>query len=274
MDLQNPSAFLHYRNNFAARLTKYSLIDRGLVYNILGFIKRKTVKHMSVKVLIVEDDSNIAELIRLYLEKEEYQVRIAEDGRAGVEAFKEFKPDIILLDLMLPVMDGWSVCRAIRETDKTPIIMLTAKDETFDKVMGLEMGADDYISKPFEMKEVIARMRAVLRRTEKEEPEDGNKILEYDGISINIGAYEVIIKGKKVEMPPKELELLHYLASYPNRVFTRNQLLDDVWGFEYFGDSRTVDVHVKRLREKIDGASDKWSLKTVWGVGYKFEVEN
>lgn len=229
---------------------------------------------MSVKVLIVEDDKNIAELIRLYLEKESYEVRIAEDGRAGVDAFYEFKPDMVLLDLMLPVMDGWSVCREIRKTDKTPIIMLTAKDETFDKVMGLEMGADDYISKPFEMKEVIARIRAVLRRSLCEEEDSANsKILKYDRISINIEAYEVLVDGKKVEMPPKELELLHYLASSPNRVFTRNQLLDDVWGFEYFGDSRTVDVHVKRLREKVDGVSDKWSIKTVWGVGYKFEAE-
>ena len=229
---------------------------------------------MSVKVLIVEDDKNIAELIRLYLEKESYEVRIAEDGRAGVDAFYEFKPDMVLLDLMLPVMDGWSVCREIRKTDKTPIIMLTAKDETFDKVMGLEMGADDYISKPFEMKEVIARIRAVLRRSLCEEEDGANsKILKYDRISINIEAYEVLVDGKKVEMPPKELELLHYLASSPNRVFTRNQLLDDVWGFEYFGDSRTVDVHVKRLREKVDGVSDKWSIKTVWGVGYKFEAE-
>lgn len=230
---------------------------------------------MSVKVLIVEDDKNIAELIRLYLEKESYEVRIAEDGRAGVDAFYEFKPDMVLLDLMLPVMDGWNVCREIRKTDKTPIIMLTAKDETFDKVMGLEMGADDYISKPFDMKEVIARMRAVLRRSTSEcEDEGTSKILKYDRISINIEAYEVLVDGKKVEMPPKELELLHFLASYPNRVFTRNQLLDDVWGFEYFGDSRTVDVHVKRLREKIDGVSDKWSLKTVWGVGYKFEAQD
>jgi len=231
------------------------------------------VIYMSVKVLIVEDDSNIAELIRLYLEKEGYQVRIAENGKQGVDAFSEFKPNLVLLDLMLPVMDGWSVCREIRKTSKTPIIMLTAKDETFDKVMGLEMGADDYISKPFDMKEVIARIHAVLRRTEGEEDASSQKILEYDRMTINIDAYEVLINGKKVEMPPKELELLHYLASYPNRVFTRNQLLDDVWGFEYFGDSRTVDVHVKRLREKIDGVSEKWSLKTVWGVGYKFEAE-
>ena len=225
---------------------------------------------MAVKVLIVEDDSNIAELIRLYLEKEGYDVRIAEDGKKGVEEFNSFKPDMILLDLMLPVMDGWSVCREIRKVDKTPIIMLTAKDETFDKVMGLEMGADDYIAKPFEMKEVIARIHAVLRRTEKKDEEKA-KILTFDNLSVNIDAYEVLIRGKRVDMPPKELELLFYLASYPNRVFTRNQLLDDVWGFEYFGDSRTVDVHVKRLREKIDGVSDKWSLKTVWGVGYKFE---
>ena len=228
---------------------------------------------MPTKVLIVEDDSNIAELIRLYLEKEGYQVKIAADGKSGVDMFHDFKPDIILLDLMLPVMDGWSVCREIRKTDQTPIIMLTAKDETFDKVMGLEMGADDYISKPFEMKEVIARIHAVLRRFEKtQQSTEKSKVLKFENMVIDMDAYEVLIRGKKVDMPPKELELLFYLASYPNRVFTRNQLLDDVWGFEYFGDSRTVDVHVKRLREKIDGVSAQWALKTVWGVGYKFEV--
>lgn len=228
---------------------------------------------MATKVLIVEDDSNIAELIRLYLEKEGYEVTIASDGKEGVNKFTEIHPNIILLDLMLPVMDGWSVCREIRKVDQTPIIMITAKDETFDKVMGLEMGADDYISKPFEMKEVIARIHAVLRRFEKKEDDSQrSKVLRFDNLVIDMDAYEVTIKGKKVDMPPKELELLYYLASYPNRVFTRNQLLDDVWGFEYFGDSRTVDVHVKRLREKIDGVSPEWSLKTVWGVGYKFEV--
>ncbi|MBQ3054699.1 MAG: response regulator transcription factor [Oscillospiraceae bacterium] len=226
---------------------------------------------MKTKILIVEDDRNISELIRLYLEKESFEVAQAEDGRQGVELFSSFAPDLILLDLMLPGLDGWGVCREIRKTSSVPIIMVTAKDETFDKVMGLEMGADDYIAKPFDMKEVIARIHAVLRRTAKDQASDG-KILEYDKLVIDMNAYQVTVDGKRVEMPPKEIELLHFLASHPNRVFTRNQLLDDVWGFEYFGDSRTVDVHIKRLREKVDGVSDKWLLKTVWSVGYKFEV--
>ncbi len=230
---------------------------------------------MPIHVLIIEDDPNIAELIRLYLEKDEFEVTIASDGKSGVDMFFKIHPSIVLLDIMLPEMDGWDVCREIRKTDKTPIIMLTAKDETIDKVTGLELGADDYISKPFDMKEVIARIRAVLRRFDPPEGEPSSvDVKNFDNLVINMSAYEVLIRGKKVDMPPKELELLNYLASHPNRVFTRNQLLDDVWGFEYFGDSRTVDVHVKRLREKIDGASGKWSLKTVWGVGYKFELTN
>ncbi len=230
---------------------------------------------MSNHILIIEDDLNIAELIRLYLEKDGFRVSIAYDGKEGVDLFRETHPDLILLDIMLPKMDGWAVCKEIRKSDKTPIIMLTAKDETIDKVTGLELGADDYIAKPFDMKEVIARIHAVLRRFEPEKRDsDKAEIMTFDNLIINMSAYEVIISGKKTEMPPKELELLNYLASHPNKVFTRNQLLDDVWGFEYFGDSRTVDVHVKRLREKIDGASNKWSLKTVWGVGYKFELIN
>ncbi len=228
---------------------------------------------MPTHVLIIEDDANIAELIRLYLEKDGFDVSLADDGKKGADAFFKLHPDIVLLDIMLPEMDGWAVCREIRKTDKTPIIMLTAKDETVDKVTGLELGADDYISKPFDMKEVIARIHAVLRRySSNEKAADDTDVKNFDNLVINMSAYEVLIGGKKVDMPPKELELLNYLASHPNKVFTRNQLLDDVWGFEYFGDSRTVDVHVKRLREKIDGASDKWSLKTVWGVGYKFEL--
>lgn len=227
---------------------------------------------MKTKILIVEDDKNISELIRLYLEKEGFEVAQAEDGKTGVELFHSFEPNLILLDLMLPVLDGWGVCREIRKTSAVPIIMVTAKDETFDKVMGLEIGADDYIAKPFDMKEVIARIHAVLRRCEKETPEVA-KQLEYENLVIDMDAYQVLVGGVRVEMPPKEIELLNFLASHPNRVFTRNQLLDEVWDFDYFGDSRTVDVHVKRLREKIDGVSDKWSLKTVWGVGYKFEVE-
>ncbi len=230
---------------------------------------------MPTHVLIIEDDPNIAELIRLYLEKDGFEVTITSDGKSGVDMFFKIHPSIVLLDIMLPEMDGWDVCREIRKTYKTPIIMLTAKDETIDKVTGLELGADDYISKPFDMKEVIARIRAVLRRFDSPEGDpSGIDVKNFDNLVINMSAYEVLIRGKKVDMPPKELELLNYLASHPNRVFTRNQLLDDVWGFEYFGDSRTVDVHVKRLREKIDGASDKWSLKTVWGVGYKFELTN
>ncbi len=226
---------------------------------------------MKTKILVVEDDVNIAELIRLYLEKDNFEVCHAQDGITALDAFKAFAPELILLDIMLPKLDGWGVCREIRKESTVPIIMLTAKDDTFDKVMGLNLGADDYISKPFEMKEVIARIHAVLRRVPKKEDSSSENVLVFENLKIDMSAYQVEICGKKVEMPPKEIELLNFLASNPNRVFTRNQLLDDVWGFEYFGDSRTVDVHVKRLREKIDGVSDKWSLKTVWGVGYKFE---
>ena len=228
---------------------------------------------MARKVLIVEDESNIAELINLYLKKEGYETMIAEDGGKALELYRLFRPDLVLLDIMLPVMDGWAVCAKIRETDKTPIIMLTAKGETTDKVTGLEMGADDYIVKPFEMKELLARVHAVLRRAGGEE-EQGEKKLSFDKLVINLDSYELLVNGQRVDTPPKELELLYHLASSPNRVFTRNQLLDEVWGFDYFGDSRTVDVHIKRLREKLEGVSDQWSLKTVWGVGYKFELHN
>lgn len=227
---------------------------------------------MEKTVLIVEDDNNIAELLRLYLEKEGYATLVASDGGAGLEQFRQHHPDIVLLDVMMPVMDGWEVCRAIRQTDKkTPIIMLTAKGETTDKVSGLKMGADDYITKPFEMKEVLARIEAVLRRTGGEE-ESSERRLVFDKLIIDLDAFELIVDGKRVDTPPKEMELLYHLASSPNRVYTRNQLLDEVWGFDYFGDSRTVDVHIKRLREKLEGVSDQWTLKTVWGVGYKFEV--
>ncbi len=227
---------------------------------------------MGKTVLIVEDDNNIAELLRLYLEKEGYATLVASDGGAGLEQFRQHHPDIVLLDVMMPVMDGWEVCRAIRQTDKkTPIIMLTAKGETTDKVSGLKMGADDYITKPFEMKEVLARIEAVLRRTGGEE-ESSERRLVFDKLIIDLDAFELIVDGKRVDTPPKEMELLYHLASSPNRVYTRNQLLDEVWGFDYFGDSRTVDVHIKRLREKLEGVSDQWTLKTVWGVGYKFEV--
>ena len=221
-------------------------------------------------ILVVEDDRNISDLIRMYLEKEGFDVRIAYDGGKAVEEYDRQAPDMVLLDIMLPVMDGWSVCAHIREKAKTPIIMLTAKSEVNDRITGLEMGADDYLVKPFEMKELMARINAVLRRSEI--PDDTRKRLVFDKLEINLDSYELLVDGKKVDTPPKELELLYHLASTPNRVYTRNQLLDEVWGFEYYGDSRTIDVHVKRLREKLAGASDKWELKTVWGVGYKFEV--
>ena len=216
---------------------------------------------MARNILVVEDDRNISDLIRMYMEKEGFEVRSAYDGGKAVEEFEKQAPDLVLLDIMLPVMDGWTVCAKIRETSQVPIIMLTAKSEVNDRITGLEMGADDYIVKPFEMKELMARINAVLRRSEI--PDDTKKKLTFDKLVINLDSYE----------PPKELELLYHLASTPNRVYTRNQLLDEVWGFDYFGDSRTVDVHIKRLREKVENVSDQWALKTVWGVGYKFEVK-
>ena len=227
---------------------------------------------MAKSVLIVEDDQNIADLLRLYLEKEGYVAAIAPDGGAGVEMFRKLQPDLVLLDVMLPVLDGWGVLRAIRQDSKTPVIMLTAKGELNDKVSGLKMGADDYVTKPFEMKEVLARIEAVLRRSTGAAVEKKERKLTFDNLVIDMDAFVLTVKGQKIYTPPKEMELLYYLASSPNRVYTRNQLLDEVWGFDYFGDSRTVDVHVKRLREKLEGASDQWCLKTVWGVGYKFEV--
>ena len=227
---------------------------------------------MSQKVLVVEDDNNIAELLRLYLQKDGFEVSHAADGGKAVEMAKEIQPDLVLLDIMLPVMDGWQVCRELRKTMKMPIIMLTAKGETEDKVSGLEMGADDYVVKPFEVKELLARIHAVMRRTEPEAAPT-EKQLSFDKLVINLDSYELIVDGKKIDTPPKEMELLYHLAATPNRVYTRNQLLDEVWGFDYFGDSRTVDVHIKRLREKIENVSDQWELKTVWGVGYKFEVK-
>lgn len=225
---------------------------------------------MPKKILIVEDEANIRELLRLYLEREGYTVLEAENGVEGIKKWKSDKPDMLLLDVMMPVMDGWAVCREIRAESDVPIIMLTAKGETADRVSGLEMGADDYIVKPLEMPEVIARVRAVFRRMV---PDDAPEKLSFDNLVIDKQAYDLVIKGKRVDAPPKEIELLYFLASSPNRVFTRAQLLDDVWGFDYFGDTRTVDVHVKRLREKLEGVSDKWELKTVWGVGYKFETK-
>ncbi len=225
-------------------------------------------------ILIADDDANICELVRLYLEKEGFETVICFNGEKAMELFRGGNIDLAILDIMMPKMDGVSVCREIRKESKMPIIMLTAKGETFDKVLCLELGADDYVVKPFEGKELAARVKAVLRRTapaEKQQEEE--KIVSYDDITVNLSNYELILCGKSMDIPPKELELLYYLASHPNRVFTREQLLEDVWGFDYFGDSRTVDVHVKRLREKIEGINDKWQLKTVWSVGYKFEVK-
>ena len=227
---------------------------------------------MAVSVLIAEDDKNIAELLQMYLEKEGYAVTVAYDGGQALTKFRAIQPDLVLLDVMMPVMDGWGVCRAIRAESQTPIIMLTAKGETDDKVSGLKAGADDYITKPFEMREVLARMEAVLRRTGTATTEKAARRLVYDKLIVDMDSFELTVDGKKVDAPPKEMELLYHLAASPNRVFTRNQLLDEVWGFDYFGDSRTVDVHVKRLREKLEGVSEKWSVKTVWGVGYKLEV--
>lgn len=226
------------------------------------------------KILIVDDDINICELLRLYLEKEGFEADVVTNGLQALDAFNSSSPDLVLLDIMLPGLDGWQICREIRKTSQTPIIMLTAKGETFDKVLGLELGADDYITKPFETKEVIARIKAVLRRSAgSANSPDAIKEVSFDKLTINLTNYELIVDGKPVDTPPKELELVFHLASNPNRVYTRDQLLDEVWGFEYYGDSRTVDVHVKRLREKLEGVSDKWELKTVWGVGYKFETK-
>lgn len=226
----------------------------------------------NIRILVVDDDSNINELLRLYLEKEGYTVVQAYDGNEAVKKFSECNPNLVLLDIMLPGIDGWQACREIRKISDTPVIMVTAKGETFDKVLGLELGADDYVVKPFDTKEVVARIKAVLRRYSNSST-NVVKEVRYENILINLTNYELRIKGNQVDTPPKELELIFHLASNPNRVYTRDQLLDEVWGFEYYGDSRTVDVHVKRLREKLDGVSDKWSLKTVWGVGYKFETK-
>ena len=228
---------------------------------------------MKTKILLVDDDPNIRQLVNLYLEKEGFEVEMADRGDTAVEKLKTFAPNLILLDLMLPGMDGWQVCREVRKTSNVPIIMLTAKDETFDKVLGLELGADDYMVKPFDTKELVARIKAVLRRFQNADA-PASKELSFPGLTINIGQYTVTYMGKELEMPPKELELLYFLASHPGMVFTREQLLEQVWGYDYFGDSRTVDVHVKRLREKLtDGEKMGWQIKTVWGVGYKFEVK-
>ncbi len=226
------------------------------------------------KILVVDDDPNICELLRLHIEKEGYAVKTACDGVEGIAAFKNYDPDLVLLDIMMPRKDGWQVCREIRESSAKPIIMITAKNETFDKVLGLELGADDFIVKPFDMKELSARIKAVLRRYTAHSKTEDDEVVRFDQIEISRQRFELKLRGKPVDIPPKELELLYFLARNCNRVFTRDQLLDKVWGYDYLGDSRTIDVHVKRLREKLEGVSDKWALKTVWGVGYKFEAQN
>ncbi len=229
---------------------------------------------MDTKLLIIDDDLNICEMLRLYFENEGYSVKTANDGSEGVACFKLYDPDLVLLDIMMPRKDGWQVCREIRSISSKPVIMITAKGEVFDKVLGLELGADDFVVKPFEMKELSARIKAVLRRYTAHQNDKDEEIVKFDNIEISLQRYELKLCGKAIDIPPKELELLYFLASNCNRVFTRNQLLDKVWGFDYLGDSRTVDVHVKRLREKLEGISDKWALKTVWGVGYKFDTTN
>ena len=227
---------------------------------------------MKYKILIVDDDVNICELLRLYLEKEGFETVVANDGENAVLAAQKHTPDLVLLDIMLPRLDGWQVCREIRKFSEMPIIMITAKGEVFDKILGLELGADDYVTKPFDTKEVVARVKAVLRRSGDKNKKQLQEV-KYDKLRVNLTNYELEVNNVKIDTPPKELELIYHLANNPNRVYTRDQLLDEVWGFEYYGDSRTVDVHVKRLREKLENVSEEWSLKTVWGVGYKFEVK-
>ena len=224
------------------------------------------------KILVVDDDPNISDLLKMYFENEGYEVKLAADGSEGLNFFKMYEPDLVLLDIMLPKKDGWQVCREIREISSKPVIMVTAKGDVFDKVLGLELGADDFVTKPFDMKELSARVKAVLRRYQSHTRQSDDEVIKFENIEISLQKYELKLRGKSVDVPPKELELLYFLASNYNRVFTRDQLLDKVWGFDYLGDSRTVDVHVKRLREKLEGVSDKWVLKTVWGVGYKFEL--
>ena len=227
---------------------------------------------MSTTILVIDDDVNICEMLRIYLENEGYEIKTANDGAEGLNAFKIYEPDLVLLDIMLPKKDGWQVCREIREISSKPVIMITAKGDVFDKVLGLELGADDFVVKPFDMKELSARVKAVLRRYSARDTKDEDEVIKFENIEVSLQRYELKIRGKSIDIPPKELELFYFLAQNSNRVFTRDQLLDKVWGFDYLGDSRTVDVHVKRLREKLEGVSDKWVLKTVWGVGYKFEI--
>ena len=227
---------------------------------------------LDTKILVIDNDAAVCENLKNYFEKEGYEVKTVNDGVLGVDSFKLYNPDIVLLDIVLPKKDGWQVCREIREMSPKPVIMITAKGDVFDKVLGLELGADDFIVKPFDMKELSARIKAVLRRYNAHTKTSDDEVVKFENIEISLQKYELKINGKAIDIPPKELELLYFLASNCNRVFTRDQLLDKVWGFDYLGDSRTVDVHVKRLREKLEGVSDKWVLKTVWGVGYKFET--
>ncbi len=245
-----------------------------IVYNFINDLSRSERQKMEdIKILVCDDDRNICELLRLYLVKEGFTVLTATDGSEALSIFRNNKTDMVLLDIMMPKLDGWQVCKEIRKTSTCPIIMISAKGEVFDKVLGLELGADDYITKPFDTKEVVARIKAVLRRSQNGEDDNSTvKSVKYDKLEVNLTNYELRVDGKIVDTPPKELELLYQLASNPNRVYTRNQLLDEVWGFEYFGDSRTVDVHIKRLREKLEGVSDKWELATVWSKGYKFST--
>ena len=229
---------------------------------------------MDTKILVIEDEATIAESIKTYFDTEGYDVKIATDGSEGITFFKMYDPDITVLDITLPKKDGWQVCREIRENSAKPIIIISSKGDVFDKVLGLELGADDYMVKPIDNKELSARIKAVLRRCRSSVPQADDEVIKFENIEISLQKYELKLKGRSIDIPPKELELLYFLASNYNRVFTRDQLLDKVWGFDYLGDSRTVDVHIKRLREKLEGASDKWILKTVWGVGYKFEILN
>ena len=229
---------------------------------------------MDTKLLIVDDDHNICDMLKLYFENEGYNVKTANDGMEGLSYFKAFDPDLVLLDIMMPKKDGWQVCREIREISGKPVIMITAKGEVFDKVLGLEMGADDFVVKPFDLKELSARVKAVLRRYRAHFQTDEGDVIKFENFEISQDKFELKLRGKKVDIPPKELQLLYCLASNPNRVFSREQLLEHVWDFAFLGDSRTVDVHIKRLREKLEGVSDKWALKTVWGIGYKFELYN
>ncbi len=245
------------------------------IYNVYSKRQHETeerLKMTDTKILVVDDDSNISDLLKIYFENEGYEVKLASDGVEGLNYFKLYEPDLVLLDIMLPKKDGWQVCREIREMSSKPVIMITAKGDVFDKVLGLELGADDFVVKPFDMKELSARVKAVLRRYQNHSRENDDEVIKYENIEISLQKYELKLCGRSIDIPPKELELLYFLAANCNRVFTRDQLLDKVWGFDYLGDSRTVDVHVKRLREKLEGASDKWILKTVWGVGYKFEL--